>query len=102
MGERQIVSGARVAVRVQPRASADALVAVRDGRLILRVSAPPVEGRANEAVCRLLAGVLGIRAGAVTVLCGHQSRDKLITVDGLTQDALDALITRALNPGAGR
>jgi uncharacterized protein YggU (UPF0235/DUF167 family) len=50
------------------------------------VTAPPERGKANEAVCRLLAARLGLPASAVTVVRGATSRDKLLQVDGLTED----------------
>ena len=48
------------------------------------MTAPPVEGEANRAVCDLLARALGIRASAVSVVHGERGRDKLVRVDGLT------------------
>ena len=70
-------------VRLQPRASADAIVGERDGRLVVRVSAPPVDGRANEALCRLLARALGVAPSAVTVIRRHGAREKTVRVDGM-------------------
>jgi len=67
---------------------------VRDDRLALRVQAPPLEGRANVAVERLLAGALGIARGRVTVVGGQSAREKLVRVEGLT----GAEIERALAP----
>lgn len=83
------MSFATVAVRVQPRASSDELVAVRAGVLVVRLTAPPLEGRANHALCRLLADRLGVRAASVSVFRGERSRDKLVRVEGLSQAAVD-------------
>ena len=63
---------------------------VRDGVLVVRVAAPPLDGRANEALCQLLAKQLGVRASRVTVLRGHRSRDKLVQVAGVDQAAVHA------------
>jgi uncharacterized protein len=72
-------------VRVQPRASRAALGGWReDGTLTVRVTAPPVEGRANAAVGALLAAALGVPASAVQVVHGERGRDKLVRVIGLT------------------
>jgi uncharacterized protein (TIGR00251 family) len=83
---------ATIPVRVQPRARSDELVGLRDGVLVVRVTAPPLEGRANEAVCRLLAGVLGVRASRLTVVRGERARDKVVAVAGLDQEVADAAI----------
>jgi uncharacterized protein (TIGR00251 family) len=74
---------ARLEVRVQPRARRDEIAGERDGRLLVRVTAPPVDGKANAAVRRLLASRLGIPLRRVTVVRGEAARDKLIEIDGL-------------------
>ena len=72
-------------VRVQPRASRAAIGAWRaDGTLTVRVTAPPVEDRANVAVGALLATALGVPVSAVRVVHGEHGRDKLVRVTGLT------------------
>jgi uncharacterized protein len=78
----------RLQVRVQPRARRDEIAGEREGRLLVRVTAPPVEGKANEAVRRLLAKRLGIAAGRVAVGRGQAGRDKLIEVEGIDDDEL--------------
>ena len=83
---------ARIVVRLQARAHRDELVGVRDGVLLARVSAPPVDGRANRALCRLIARRAGVPASRVTIVRGERSRDKLVRVDGIDPSALhDAL-----------
>ena len=91
------MSRATVSVRVQPRSRSDALVGLRDGVVILRVTAPPLDGRANDAVCRLLAGVLGVRSSCLTILRGERSRDKVIAIDGVGQAEADAAIRFAID-----
>jgi hypothetical protein len=75
-------------VRVQARASRDELRGVRDGVLIARVCAPPLEGRANQALCRLIASRLDIAPSRVAVVRGERSREKLIRVQGMDRAAL--------------
>ena len=58
----------------------------QEGCLRVRVSAPPVEGKANEALERLLAKALGVPKIAVGVVSGTRSRDKTVVIDGLNQD----------------
>ena len=78
----------RLQVRVQPRARRDEIAGEREGRLLVRVTAPPVEGKANEAVRRLLAKRLGVAPGRVAVGRGRAGRDKLIEVEGIDDDEL--------------
>lgn len=79
-------------VRVRARARADELVGFRGDVLVARVSAPPLDGRANRALCRLIARRAGVATSRVTIVRGERSRDKLVRVDGLDQSALhDAL-----------
>jgi uncharacterized protein (TIGR00251 family) len=85
----------RIQVRVQPRARKDEVAGERDGRLLVRVTAPPVDGKANVAVRNLLAKRLGVAPGSVTVVRGEASRDKLVEVEGLD----DAVLRRALGSG---
>ena len=75
---------ARLSVRVVPRASRTEIAGFEGETLRVRVTAPPVEGRANEALTRLLAKALGVARGDVRVVAGHGSRDKVLAVDGLS------------------
>jgi uncharacterized protein (TIGR00251 family) len=86
------VSGVTIAVRVQPSARRDELVGVRDGVLVARVSAPAREGRANQALCRLIARRLGVGASRVSVIRGARSRDKVVRVDGIDHATLNATL----------
>ncbi|MBI5106032.1 MAG: DUF167 domain-containing protein, partial [Solirubrobacterales bacterium] len=66
--------------------------AVADGVVHARVTAPPVDGKANEALRRLLARSLGVPRSRVAVVRGQASRDKAVEVDGLAaEDALRRL-----------
>jgi uncharacterized protein (TIGR00251 family) len=80
---RDTGEGVTLRVRVQPRASKDALGGEREGALVVRLSAPPVEGAANEALARFLGKALGIAPSAVRILKGLTSRQKLVAVAGL-------------------
>jgi uncharacterized protein (TIGR00251 family) len=71
-------------VRVQPRAAEDALAGVRAGALVVRLTAPPVDGRANQALARFLGRALRVPPSAIEVVRGATGRDKLVHVAGLT------------------
>ena len=75
-------------VRVQPRAKRDEVVGERGGALVVRVTAPPVDGRANEAVCALVAKRVGVPKSAVSVVRGARSRDKVVRIAGIDPGAL--------------
>jgi len=83
---------AEVAVRLQPRARRDEVVGERDGVVVIRVSAPPVEGRANAALCRLIAKRAGVAPSRVEIVRGHAAREKVVRVDGLDAAALRAAL----------
>jgi uncharacterized protein len=68
-------------VRVIPRARRDEVGGERAGRLLVRTTAVPVDGQANAAVCRLVAGHLGVPWRRVEVVAGHRSRDKVLRVN---------------------
>jgi len=78
-------------VRVQPRASRDAVGGEWEGALRVRLTAPPVDSRANEALCRLLAKYLNVPTGAVRLLSGERSRTKRLEVAGATAAQIQAL-----------
>ena len=78
-------------MRVQPRASREGIAGAREGALLVRVSAPPVEGAANEALTRLLARALGLPASAVTVERGATGRDKIVRLEGADRARVEAL-----------
>jgi uncharacterized protein (TIGR00251 family) len=79
-----------VRVRVQPRSSREQLAGVRDGALVVKLTAPPVEGEANAALVSLLAKVLGVPRGAVTLRHGARGRDKTLHIAGLDVDTARA------------
>ncbi len=74
---------ARLNLRVIPRASRDVVVGMRTGVLLVRVTAAPVAGAANEAVARVLAKRLGIASRAVRIVGGQTSKSKVVEIEGL-------------------
>ena len=88
------IASVTISVRVQARSRRNEVVGVRDGVVLARVSAPPLEGRANEALRHVLADRLGVPTSSVTVVRGQRSRDKLVRVDGIDQAVVDAALGR--------
>lgn len=79
-------------MRLRPRGKSDELIGARDGVLQARVSAPPVDGKANRALCRLIAKRLGVAPSKVSVVRGEKARDKTVSVEGLdTASVVDVL-----------
>jgi len=79
---------ARIEVRLRPRGHADELLGTEDGVLQARVSAPPVDGKANRALCRLVAKRAGVAPSCVSILRGKKSRQKLLLVEGIAEAEL--------------
>lgn len=73
----------RLALRVQPRAGRNEIAGERAGALLVRVTAPPLDGKANAAVRRLIAKRLGVPPSRVSIVRGESSRDKVVQVDGI-------------------
>ena len=82
------MASARVAVRLRPGGRGDELLGFAEEVLRARVSAPPIDGRANRALCRLIAKRLGVAPSRVAVVRGAKSRDKLVEVEGIAADEL--------------
>ncbi len=72
-----------IAVRLQPRARANEIVGERDGVVVVRVTAPPVDGRANQALCRLIAKRARVGVRRVSVVRGAGAREKVVRVEGI-------------------
>ena len=86
------MSGPRttLAVKAVPNAPRTEIVGWVGDALKVKLKAPPVEGRANEELCRFIANHLGLPRRAVTLLRGDTARQKLVGVEGLSQPALHA------------
>jgi uncharacterized protein (TIGR00251 family) len=92
---REGPEGVRLRVRVQPRASRDAIGGERDGALVVRLTARPVEGAANEALVRFLGRALGVAPSAVRVASGATGRNKVLAIAGLDAAAVRARLAAA-------
>jgi uncharacterized protein (TIGR00251 family) len=91
-----VPGGVHLAVRVVPRAAKTAIAGIRHGALLVRLAAPPVEGAANQALITLLARLLDVPRGCVTLVSGERSRVKRVAIDGMTPARLHESLTRLL------
>jgi uncharacterized protein (TIGR00251 family) len=85
--------GVSFSVRVSPRASRSEINGVHAGALKVSLTAPPVEGEANAALCELLAKRLGVAKRAVTVVRGERGKSKTVRVQGVQARAVLSLVS---------
>lgn len=86
---------AKISLRIYPNATRNEVVGFAEGVLKVKVSAPPVKGKANRELIAFLSQVLGVGKGSLTIIKGHTSRNKVIAIDGLSQEE----VIRRLLPG---
>jgi hypothetical protein len=92
---KPLPGGVAISVKVQPRASKNEIGDLAGDELKIKVTAPPVDSAANEAVLRLLAEALECPRGAVQLVRGNTSRHKQLFVQGLTvETVLERLVRR--------
>jgi len=93
----------KLSLRVQPGARRNALVArLADGEWKVAVAAPPVEGKANDAVIELVSELLGLKRRQVTVARGTSSRSKVVEVEGISAAAAEARLAAVLAGSGSR
>jgi uncharacterized protein (TIGR00251 family) len=88
---RETSSGVELDVRVIPRAGKTACAGVRDGALLIRVAAPPVEGAANEALIAYFSATFRIPKHAVQIVSGERTRRKRVAIAGVTVEQVRGL-----------
>jgi uncharacterized protein (TIGR00251 family) len=89
----------RLKLRVSPGARRPGFAGRHGDAWKVRVAEPPEDGRANEAVLRLLAETLDVPRGSIALVSGHASRDKIVTLDGLEQWQTECLLANAEKKG---
>lgn len=87
--------GVTIDVKVTPKSSRESIGPERDGRLVVKVSAPPEDGKANAAVCKLIAKQLGLAKSRVTVDTGETSRSKRLFAQDIAIDEVAKLLEDA-------
>jgi uncharacterized protein (TIGR00251 family) len=93
---RESAGSVTFAVRVHPRAKKSAVTGTHGDALKLSLTAPPVEGRANEAVVEYFAEVLRLPRSSITIAAGQTSRNKVVRITGVTADALRQRLQQVL------
>lgn len=88
--------GATFAVRVQPRASRNAVVGEMGDALKIALTAPPVEGKANEACVDFVANLLKVPRSSVTIASGESSRNKVVRIAGMRASELEQRLRAAI------
>jgi hypothetical protein len=83
-----------ITVQVQPRSSRDEIIGLHEGRLKIRISAPPVDGKANERLTEVIAKAFGVSKSSVEIVKGHHSRVKTIKISGIGREDYETLISK--------
>jgi uncharacterized protein len=76
----------RIEIYVQPRASKNEIAGMHDGRLKVRLAAPPIDGAANAALIEFIATRLAIAKSRVRIVAGETGRRKVVEVDGIAEE----------------
>jgi hypothetical protein len=93
---RESAGAITFAVRVHPRGKKDALTGTHGDALKLSLTAPPVEGRANQAVIEFFAKLLRLPRSSITIAAGQTSRNKVVRITGVTADTLRRTLEQVL------
>ncbi len=88
-------SQAVIRIRLTPRSSRNQVLGLKDGVFRIKLTAPPVDGKANQALIAFLSKALHVPKGNVTLVSGDASRDKTIRIHGMTGEEVE----RVLEPG---
>ena len=94
-GNESSTATTTLSVRIQPRASRNEVVSMEEGGFKIRLTAPPVDGAANEALVRFLAERLSVSQSQIEIVAGHTGRQKLIRIKGILRENAE----RSLNRG---
>jgi hypothetical protein len=89
---KQTFGSVTIAVRIQPRASKNGIMRMEDGSLKIRLTAPPVDGAANEALIAYLSEALAISKSSIEIVSGHTAREKRIRICGVNKEDIDRLL----------
>lgn len=91
---RETEKGAVLEIRVLPRSSRCEIAGVQDGALKIKLTAPPVEGKANKECVRFISDLLKIKKSAVSIIAGEKSKNKTILISGIKAKDVEKAICR--------
>ena len=83
---------APISIRIQPRASKNEIIRMEGGKIKIRLTAPPVDGAANEALVKFLADRLSVGRSQVEIVSGHTGRETIIRILGMGEEAVQQLL----------
>ena len=86
--------GVTLGVRIQPRASKNGMARLEDGTLKIRLTAPPVDGAANEALVAFLSRAFGVARSQVEILSGQTARQKVVRISGISDEDVQQVLSR--------
>ena len=89
---KETKDGVVLDVRVLPRSSRCEIAGIQGEALKIRITAPPVDGKANDECIKFLSDWLGIKKSRITIISGHTSRNKRIAVSGVTANDMKAIL----------
>jgi len=84
----ETTSGATLTIRVQPRARKNAILGELGGTLKIAVTAPPVDGRANEVCAEFLGQLLHLPHSCIAIISGQHSRNKVVRIQGMAAEEI--------------
>ncbi|MEN6464179.1 MAG: DUF167 domain-containing protein [Syntrophaceae bacterium] len=97
---RETEKGAVLEIRVLPRSSRCEIAGLQDGALKIKITAPPVEGKANKECIRFISDLLNVKKSAVSIIAGEKSKNKTILISGIkakdVEKAINALASGPL------
>lgn len=88
--------GVLLRVKVQPKASRNAILGEQGGRIRIAVTAPPVEGAANDSLVKFLADILHVRRQQIVIKGGEHGREKSLLVQDITVDQVNSVLGRSV------
>jgi len=89
---KETQNGVIFRIHVVPKSSKSEISGVQDDALKLKITSPPVEGKANEACIKFLSNILGVRKAKVKIVSGHKSRKKTIAIEGIGKKDIEDII----------